>query len=632
MLRYLSFLFILVVPIAVLAQTAPPSPSQRLAQCIDRMVAVVEGAPGQAPQTFHAILRVTEATQTPKEFEGATVDLMIQPPDRILIKAHVGGKDYSIGRKGQSMWVYVPDKRFGVIGTPDVPRFSADPRSLDRAPMIDLDFPANENLLKASLLALSVKALPDERIGRDDCAVVSLAPPTNISDLLRLSPSTIEVAVRKSDAMPMRFRYFGGKAKVELMVDVPTLTTPVADDVWDLHPAAGDTIEKVALSHLRTFLAVAPDIFMAQVPSLGAATGQKRLVAVDGKGRLELHDGTRVLFLNGTPEEMGHQQGTLLRNEVRGLVFKVLYGVGVGSSFAKGRWFFGEIEQAHKRLAPFITERTYRELDAMAQAAGITKEEVRLANFFPELFHCSGFALTGSATVDGRIFHGRVLDYLRGVGLEQSAVVAVYRPDQGYAWVNIGYAGFIGSVTAMNEKHISIGEMGGRAEGNWDGKPMAQLVREVMEKAATLDEAVKIMRDAPHTCEYYYVIADGTTKKAVGIKTTPTIFETVGLGEPHPQLAHPVKDTVLLSAGSRYEELVRRVEAGLGKFDATSARALMEPPVCMTSNIHSVLFAPDTLDFWVANADSKNVASKARYTHYNLRQLLDSKTPAKADE
>jgi hypothetical protein len=49
---------------------------------------------------------------------------------------------------------------------------------------------------------------------------------------------------------------------------------------------------------------------------------------------------------------------------------------------------------------------------------------------------------------------------------------------------------------------------------------------------------------------------------------------------------------------------------------------LMTRPVCMTSNIQSVLFAPDTLDFWVANADSKNVASHTRFTHYNLKELL----------
>ena len=165
--------------------------------------------------------------------------------------------------------------------------------------------------------------------------------------------------------------------------------------------------------------------------------------------------------------------------------------------------------------------------------------------------------------------------------------------------------------------------MGGRGEGNWDGKPMAQLVREVMENADTLEEAVEIMRKSPRTCEYYYVISDGKGRKAVGIKATSKVFETVEMGASHPELKHPVKDTVLLSAGDRYENLVKRVQEGYGKFTAESARALMDPPVCMTSNIHSVLFAPETLDFWVANADSQNVASKTRYTHYNLRELLD---------
>jgi hypothetical protein len=53
----------------------------------------------------------------------------------------------------------------------------------------------------------------------------------------------------------------------------------------------------------------------------------------------------------------------------------------------------------------------------------------------------------------------------------------------------------------------------------------------------------------------------------------------------------------------------------------------MTRPVCMTSNIHSVLFRPDTLDLWVANADSKNVASATRYTHYNLKELIRTRAP-----
>jgi hypothetical protein len=67
----------------------------------------------------------------------------------------------------------------------------------------------------------------------------------------------------------------------------------------------------------------------------------------------------------------------------------------------------------------------------------VEKEEMRLANFFPELFHCSGFAVMGDATQGGRIFHGRILDYMKGIGLEGNAVVTVNQPDQGHAWVNL---------------------------------------------------------------------------------------------------------------------------------------------------------------------------------------------------
>ena len=100
-------------------------------------------------------------------------------------------------------------------------------------------------------------------------------------------------------------------------------------------------------------------------------------------------------------------------------------------------------------------------------------QEGRLANFFPELFHCSGFSLMGKAVADGHIYHGRVLDYMRGVGLEQNAVVIVHQPDIGHAWVNVSYAGFVGSVTAMNDKGIShrrdgrprLRELGRQADG-----------------------------------------------------------------------------------------------------------------------------------------------------------------------
>lgn len=48
----------------------------------------------------------------------------------------------------------------------------------------------------------------------------------------------------------------------------------------------------------------------------------------------------------------------------------------------------------------------------------------------------------------------------------------------------------------------------------------------------------------------------------------------------------------------------------------------MSRRVSMNSNIHSILCDPDTLGFWVANADSKNSASHTRHTKHHLAELL----------
>ena len=68
----------------------------------------------------------------------------------------------------------------------------------------------------------------------------------------------------------------------------------------------------------------------------------------------------------------------------------------------------------------------------------------------------------------------------------------------------------------------------------------------------------------------------------------------------------------MLSAGDRYKELSRRVKEGRGTFDAESARHLMDRPVAMRSNLHSVLFETTTTRFWVANAsmDGKPAAEQ----------------------
>ncbi len=599
----------------------PPEPAVVLGSVIGKVVSIAQPSPNAAPKTFSTRLKIVKAEGLPSFLTGLEADIAFQSPDRLRVATKVTEQDVKVGRNGQQLWVSVPQKRFAVIGEPGLPQYLSVPDKRDATQLGAMTLGKHLPELLLLPLALDIGLLPTEKVRGVDCRVISLRPKP---DAKKGFPDVqVQLWVRQVDSVPMRISA-KLKGQFDVLVELikPEIGAAWPKEKWALDSNAGDRVETVALGHLTRFIDAAIERMNAKIPTLGPATGARRVLATEGNGRLEELDGTKVLFLKGTPEEMGRQHGKLLRGEIRSLINNILYGVGVGSSFSKGRWFFGEIEAAEKRLAPHVNPRYWREMDAMALAAGVDVQEARLANLFPELFHCSGFALFGKATAGGKMYHGRILDYMKGAGLEQNAVVMIIAPEKGNAWVNVSYAGFVGTVTAMNEKQIAIGEMGGRGEGQWDGKPMAQLLRDVMENASTLDEAVAILRKGPRTCEYYYVISDAKTQRAVGVAATPTRFETIWAGESHLQLPHPVKDTVLMSAGDRYEELVRRVKAGYGKLDAAGARELMTRPVCMKSNIHSVLFAPDTLDFWVANADSKNVASATRYTKYNLRDLL----------
>ncbi|TAL05500.1 MAG: hypothetical protein EPO07_03415, partial [Verrucomicrobia bacterium] len=524
------------------------TPTGILVGCLNQIYDVVEPVKGAPAKTFQARFRIVETVGVSTNLLGREVEIAVRPPDHLYLTATVSGKDFKLGRDGQQLWIYALEKKFYLIGESGVARFAELPDSKDSTQLGPLRLPWSRKILAYVPRLVSVERQPDARVGRNDCCVLLATPRPAAVKAHRLPDCRLQLWVRRSDRLPTRISYTDDRGvRVTVEAEQLELRNDAPETRWTFSPVDGDRTQTVAISHLTQFLSVRWSLLNAKIPSLGPATGQRRVVASEGEGRLENIDGTTVLFVKGSPEEMGRQHGALLAKKVREDARRILYGVGIGSSLANGTWFFGEMNDAERRLLPHMDGRYLREMDAMAVAAGISKEEMRMANVFPELFHCTGFAIYGDATVGGTLYHGRVLDYFRGMGLEQNAVVMIFQPDVGNAWVNISYAGFVGSVTAMNAKGVAIGEMGGHGEGQWDGKPMAQLVREVMEKANTIDDAVEIMRRGPRTCEYYYVISDGKTRRAVAIRATPTEFETAWAGEKHPLLPETIKDAVFVS-------------------------------------------------------------------------------------
>ena len=387
-------------------------------------------------------------------------------------------------------------------------------------------------------------------------------------------------------------------------------TVPVASA--DLHRMFGGLV-----NFLAEYSPLAPK--PAAIPFDQPLTVRQRDPA--GHGMLCTGFGKRVLFVSGTPEQMGAAHGNLLAPSVNKLLERVLFVVGMADTIYSNRWFPEQLEEIQTVCGPHVPARFLRECDALAAAAGIAARDARLGNLFPERFHCSGVAVRGRATIDGQLYHARVLDYMRDIMLQNEAVVQVFLPNDGYRWISQGYAGLVGTVTAMNEKGLAVGEIGGRGEGAWAGLPMSLLLREIMEKAADVDKAVDLLRNTPRTCEYYYVFSDAA-RRMLAVHATPQEIQILQPGEQHERLPQVLPDTVFISEGRRAEELSRRLRRHYGKIDATVMIELIKRPVAMESNLHNAIFRPETGDLWLAEAGKTTPACDEPYSKFNMHELF----------
>ena len=332
--------------------------------------------------------------------------------------------------------------------------------------------------------------------------------------------------------------------------DGPSPTATAAETALDARDARDSELPArppIPADHWLAGTSDVDDMYPAEL----APEAPRELIAEHGPAYIERIGETRVMHLKGSYYDMGFQHGTLVKDEVR-------KGAQLMKLIGKMAWkkdFDVSLREAWERTSPHIPEKYKQEMQGIADASGLPLEDVQGFSIWPELFHCSGFAVWGKATADGALLHGRVLDYMREVGMNKWALLIIQEPDGANAFVNVSYSGFLGSVTGMNVKQIGVGEMGGGGAEKWDGLPMSLLVREILESADTLEDAQRIMTEAPRTCQYYYVISDAKADDgrgaAVGVAAEPDMIQFIGPNEHHALLPRPVEEAVLLSAGGR---------------------------------------------------------------------------------
>jgi isopenicillin-N N-acyltransferase like protein len=236
---------------------------------------------------------------------------------------------------------------------------------------------------------------------------------------------------------------------------------------------------------------------------------------------------------------------------------------------------------------------------------------------------CSGLIAKQTATRDGHVYQLRVLDYGANFNLQRRPLITVYRPttENANSYVTIGWVGFVGAISGVNEKGVALSEMGfGNPPGETlAGMPMPFLLKNVLRYADTTGEGAAIIRAAHRTNSYVYFLGD-KRNDPIGMITSAqhclayhaNEAETLEVeGKPMPQF----RDVVY---GGHYEDkqaqLVRDME---GKIDVGTIQELARQ-IAMKSNLQTVIYDLTADRIWVANRKDKIRAADRPYVEFSL--------------
>jgi hypothetical protein len=244
---------------------------------------------------------------------------------------------------------------------------------------------------------------------------------------------------------------------------------------------------------------------------------------LDG-GWLEERDGVKILHLSGSNYDMGYQQGYLLKDECSENLrayFNTAEQLGISYEELVGRWNI---------MKEYIPQKYMDEMQGGADGSGIPFEQIGAAYMISTLFRCCGIAAWGSATVDGKLYHLRshdmsmlVQDPVTGKCAHDNGLLVIRKPDNGYASIDVSFAGNVGCSGGINEKGIGIGLMTSFSDDETlHGTQLSFRIRMVLDHASTIEEALSII-DTNKTLGWNFIISDCKIPIAYAVEQTANL-------------------------------------------------------------------------------------------------------------
>lgn len=338
--------------------------------------------------------------------------------------------------------------------------------------------------------------------------------------------------------------------------------------------------------------------------------------------------GITVVYLTGTPYEIGLAHGKLSKKEIMAVnrpFFELYEKLSIDT---QNKWL-----KVSKKLEKHIPKEYLEEMRGISDGAEIEYDKILFLNTLSTISmgnKCFAFAFKEN---NSGIITVRQIDIDTETHLYKNMILYIIKPQKGYGFAAILNPGWVDGESGINENGITVSQNNILIrQTEWDIMPITQLSRYMLQYSRTIDDAEQLLEKQE---------AFPARLLFVSGKESASIFEIANKEKARIDMENDLlalanhaclipSKNIRSSSTTRLDFGNQFLDENFKEMDKNKALELVRSSRISwrwnlgVHNRQSFIFSPSDLDFWIAIPPDSNYtpASYGPYIGFNLRHEL----------